>query len=70
MEVELDGKLELPDEHRTCIYRIVQEALTNSARHAGAKSIRVTVHGGAETLLSPLKMTVRDLKFSGSVAVD
>lgn len=50
VEVELDGKLELPDDHRTCIYRIVQEALTNSARHAGAKSIRVTVHGGADNL--------------------
>lgn len=50
VEVQLDGELDLPDDHRTCIYRIVQEALTNSARHAGAKSIRVTVHGGADNL--------------------
>ena len=28
--VQLDGVLVgLPDEHRTCVYRIVQEALTN-----------------------------------------
>ncbi len=50
MELQLDGELDLPDEHRTCIYRVVQEALTNAARHAGAKSIRVTLHGGSDTL--------------------
>ena len=37
VELQLDGELDLPDEHRTCIYRVVQEALTNAARHAGAK---------------------------------
>jgi signal transduction histidine kinase len=33
----------LPDEHRTCVYRIVQEALNNSSRHAYAKNVRVAV---------------------------
>ena len=33
----------LPDRHRTCIYRLVQEALTNCARHAKAKTIDVAV---------------------------
>ena len=33
----------IPDEMRTCIYRIVQEALHNVARHSGAKSAVVTV---------------------------
>jgi signal transduction histidine kinase len=33
----------LPDEERTCIYRVVQEALQNVSRHSGAKSARVTV---------------------------
>jgi signal transduction histidine kinase len=33
----------LPDEHRTCVYRIVQEALNNSSRHAYAKNVRVVV---------------------------
>ncbi len=32
---------DLPDEYRTCIYRIVQEALRNVVRHANAKSVRI-----------------------------
>jgi signal transduction histidine kinase len=35
---------ELPDEHKTCIYRVVQEALHNCARHAQARSVTVEVH--------------------------
>lgn len=47
---------DLPDEHKTCIYRIVQEALRNSVRHAGAKQIHVDLRQvdrgeGGETLL-------------------
>jgi signal transduction histidine kinase len=34
---------DLPEEHKTCIYRLVQEALNNSARHAGAHTLQVTV---------------------------
>lgn len=33
----------LPDEMRTCIFRVVQEALHNVSRHSGAKSAVVTV---------------------------
>ena len=32
---------DLPDEYRTCIYRIVQEAVNNAARHAHASTVRV-----------------------------
>ncbi|MCL4401740.1 MAG: sensor histidine kinase [Acidobacteria bacterium] len=34
---------DLPDDARTCIYRVVQEALNNAARHARASSVRVDV---------------------------
>jgi signal transduction histidine kinase len=34
---------DLADEHRTCVYRIVQEALHNAARHAQARTVRVNV---------------------------
>jgi signal transduction histidine kinase len=38
----------LPDKHRTCVYRVVQEATTNCVRHAHAESIqiKVTAHEG------------------------
>jgi signal transduction histidine kinase len=42
IQLEVDGDLKhLPDQHRTYLYRIVQEGLTNCARHAHAKNIRV-----------------------------
>ena len=34
---------DLPEEHKTCIYRVVQEALHNCARHALARSVRIQV---------------------------
>jgi signal transduction histidine kinase len=33
----------LPEEHKICIYRIVQEALNNCSKHAYAKNVRVVV---------------------------
>jgi signal transduction histidine kinase len=44
---------QLPEKHRTCVYRVVQEALTNCARHAEAKHIEIEVAAlGAELRLS------------------
>jgi signal transduction histidine kinase len=42
---------ELPETHKTCIYRIVQEALHNSAQHADAHKVRVTVQQDSNNLL-------------------
>ena len=44
IQLRVDGDLkDLPDRHRTYLYRIVQEGLTNCARHAKATNIRVQV---------------------------
>lgn len=40
----------LPDPHATCIYRVVQEALTNCVRHAAAAHIRVVIAGSEDAL--------------------
>jgi len=34
---------DLPDEYKTCIYRVVQEALHNCSRHSNATAVRVQV---------------------------
>jgi len=46
----------LPEPHRTGIYRVVQEALTNSARHARANMIQISIDSTDAGLL----LTVRD----------
>jgi signal transduction histidine kinase len=57
IDLAVDGRLErLPDAHRTCIYRVVQEALTNCVRHAGARRVTVTVLDRTTSL----ELTVED----------
>jgi signal transduction histidine kinase len=44
VDLQMDGDFDaLPDRHRTCVYRVVQEALTNCVRHARARTIRIAV---------------------------
>jgi signal transduction histidine kinase len=44
VELHMDGDFDiLPDRYRTCVYRAVQEALTNCIRHAKARLIKVSV---------------------------
>jgi len=45
VQVVTDVADELPEEHKTCIYRVVQEALNNCSRHAQASSVQVSVLG-------------------------
>jgi len=57
VDLLVEGDLErLPDPHRTCVYRVVQEALTNCAKHSEATRITVAVRGGADSL----EVTVTD----------
>lgn len=46
----------LPEGYKTCIYRVVQEALHNCQRHAEAKNVRIQVQQAGEALL----LTIQD----------
>jgi signal transduction histidine kinase len=51
VELATEGDFDdLSERHRTCVYRAVQEALTNCVRHAKASSIKVRVTSCDETV--------------------
>jgi signal transduction histidine kinase len=51
VDLTTHGDLEtLPEPHRTCIYRVVQEALTNCVRHARATRVQVQLDRRGEAL--------------------
>jgi signal transduction histidine kinase len=51
VNLHVEGDLErLPDSHRTCVFRVVQEALTNCARHSAATAIEISVMGTGDQL--------------------
>ncbi len=57
VEVLVEGlPPDVPEQHRTCVYRVVQEALTNCARHAQAHRIRIALH----TQAGRMCLTVQD----------
>lgn len=57
VELELEGGFAgLGEARRTCIYRVVQEALTNCVRHARATKVRVVLHESPDELV----LTVQD----------
>jgi signal transduction histidine kinase len=47
----------LPDETETCLFRIAQEALTNVARHSGAKRVTLTLEPAAS---DSVRLTIHD----------
>jgi signal transduction histidine kinase len=57
VELAVRGDFEaLPETYRTCVYRAVQEALTNCVRHARATQIDVTI----DQEVDGLAVSVRD----------
>jgi signal transduction histidine kinase len=57
IDIEADPSSEnLPEEHKTCVYRIVQEALRNVTRHARAKSVYIHLTHPDGTL----RLTIQD----------
>jgi len=51
---------DLPDEHRTCIFRIVQETVRNAARHSGAHQVRIYIAERMEEEKASLRLSVQD----------
>jgi signal transduction histidine kinase len=41
---------DLPEEHRTCVFRVAQEALRNAIRHSGGRVIRIYLREDQRTL--------------------
>lgn len=57
IQVRADGlPSELPDEHKTCLFRIAQEALNNVCKHANADSVEIVVRATDSWLM----ITVQD----------
>ncbi|MBX9603982.1 MAG: sensor histidine kinase [Bryobacteraceae bacterium] len=57
VDLQVSGDVEgLSDRHRTGLYRIAQEALTNCARHARARHVWMELAGGPDRV----RMSIRD----------
>lgn len=51
VDLQTDGAFDaLSEKHRTCVYRVVQEATTNCVRHAEAKRIQIRVSAADDRL--------------------
>lgn len=57
VDVRIDGSLDdLADDVRTAIYRVIQEAVTNAAKHSAAKTVRISLYGGPDAT----RLTIQD----------
>jgi signal transduction histidine kinase len=57
VELQMDGHLDgLAETQTICLYRVIQEALTNCARHAKATNVRINLQAGTGTI----SLTIED----------
>ena len=57
VDLQMAGEFDrLPETHRTCVYRVVQEALTNCVRHADAHTVAIDVNMTENSIV----LSVRD----------
>ncbi len=66
---------DLPDEYKTCIYRVVQEALHNCSRHSHATAVRISVQQEPEHLTLSIRdngkgFTVKHSKGLGLLGIE
>jgi signal transduction histidine kinase len=70
---ELDSD-DLPDDYKTCVYRVVQEALHNCARHSHATTVRIRVEQNEGRLILVIQddgdgFDVRQMKGLGLLGI-
>jgi signal transduction histidine kinase len=69
MDVSVAAELQsddYPDEYKTCIYRVVQEALHNCSRHSQASTVRIRVHEEPSRLILSIQDDGRGFDFTES----
>ena len=52
VEVEAECKERLPAELETALYRIIQEAISNIAKHARARHVTIRLYAGGESIIA------------------
>jgi len=62
---EQDVEERLPDSVKTCVYRVVQEALHNCEKHSGASKVRVSVRQFPEWLVAEVEDDGRGFRAAG-----
>jgi signal transduction histidine kinase len=56
VSVEIEGEVDrLPSGHGVCLYRVIQEVLTNSAKHANARNIKISVNAQADSVFASVE---------------
>jgi signal transduction histidine kinase len=66
---------DLPDQFKTCLYRVVQEALHNCERHSRATTVRIRVHRQSDRLVLRIQddgqgFHVRQVKGLGLLGIE